>query len=207
MPRHAFNRHFAASLIINALNKEFNANLFVSEDRFDIWSNGVDNGEKRKISGSAYRLQRERAYAHGTMLIDTNLGMLEQALTPTITEPPRESVGGVESVRSPVSNLSSLIPNRLVTHSTLSSVLFNHFCTIFERASMVDDVNQDNMMNATIEKDIEILKSWEWVYGKTPKFTVSDILVENGLILDSIDKSVIGKRIDSVLFATRQLCN
>ena len=69
MPRHAFNRHFAANLVVNALNKEFNTNLFVSEDRFDIWSNDIDSNDKRKVSGSAYRLQRERAYAHGTMLI------------------------------------------------------------------------------------------------------------------------------------------
>lgn len=205
MPRHAFDRHLAANLVVNALNKEFNTDLFVSENRFDIWSNGADSNDKRKVSGSAYRLQREQAYAHGTMLINSNLSMLEQALTPMIQEPLGERVGGVGSVRSPVSNMSSLKPNILITHSTLSLALFNYFCTVFEHISVVEDVSQSNMMNTSIERDIEVLKSWEWMYGKTPRFTFNDISVENGLVIDAIDKSMIGRRVDSDLFAVKRM--
>ena len=38
--------------------------------------------EKKKVSGSAYKIANNSAYHHGTMLIDTNLARLQQFLLP-----------------------------------------------------------------------------------------------------------------------------
>jgi lipoate-protein ligase A len=75
MPRHAFQRKTSASIICRALHQlDIPASV---NDRFDIVIGDC------KISGSAYKLTNEKAYHHGTMLIDSDLSQLGQFLRPS----------------------------------------------------------------------------------------------------------------------------
>jgi lipoate-protein ligase A len=47
-------------------------------DRHDILLDG------RKISGSAFRITKERSYHHGTMLLNSDLNQLTRLLRPTL---------------------------------------------------------------------------------------------------------------------------
>lgn len=74
MPRDIFERDLTVKIIRNALHQlDIPAEV---NTRYDL----VVNNEK--ISGSAYKLVNNRAYHHGTMLIDTDLKILNTFLNP-----------------------------------------------------------------------------------------------------------------------------
>lgn len=72
MPRNDFDRRKGAELTASALNA-LAVPASVS-DRNDILLEG------KKISGSAYKIAKDRAYHHGTMLLNANLAHLRAAL-------------------------------------------------------------------------------------------------------------------------------
>lgn len=75
----------------------------------------VISGEKKdlllpggfKITGTASHIGKSRKISHGTMLFDSDLEMLELALTPVNVN---KEVKAIKSVRSKVENLSRLLP-------------------------------------------------------------------------------------------------
>lgn len=73
IPRVSFSRKSNAELVTRAL-LELDIPAYVTE-RHDIAVDGY------KVSGSAYKIISKRAYHHGTMLIDTDVGMLKGALS------------------------------------------------------------------------------------------------------------------------------
>lgn len=72
MPRAEFNRRTNAELVCRALH-QLDIPAEVNE-RHDIVVQG------QKVSGSAFKLVNNRAYHHGTMLIDSQLDLLRQVL-------------------------------------------------------------------------------------------------------------------------------
>ena len=72
MPRDAFKRSISADMVARALRSlDIPAKV---NHRFDIVI------DEKKISGSAYKIANCKSYHHGTMLIDTDLSQLENAL-------------------------------------------------------------------------------------------------------------------------------
>ena len=100
VPRKEYDPDATVGIVIDALHA-----LGIPDARIEgqhgIFVNGV------KVSGSAFALNSQAALLHGCLLVSTNLEMLRQALR----QPPYEFTGGgVASVRSPVTNLESLVP-------------------------------------------------------------------------------------------------
>lgn len=95
MPRDQFDRRQAAQMVCDAL-LSVNKNVHVNE-RNDICMS------EYKISGSAYRIVRERAYHHGTMLLSSDLGKLRTLLRSPVEILERPSVC---SVTASVANLT-----------------------------------------------------------------------------------------------------
>jgi lipoate-protein ligase A len=95
-----FTRDKYAKMIVQGLHKAGLKEADVNE-RHDM----VVRGEKgsRKVSGSAYKISRQRALHHGTALLDSNLENISELLH----SPARSFINarGTESVRSPVTNL------------------------------------------------------------------------------------------------------
>jgi lipoate---protein ligase len=117
-----------------------------------------------KVSGSAYKLARNRALHHGTALLDSpNLNAIPHYLR----SPAKRliSAKGVESVSSPVSNIG-------IERNGFEDAVLYEFqqtyggdaaCFTIEDGPMALDIDE-------VRKDYEELKSLDWTYLQTPQF-------------------------------------
>lgn len=186
-----FNRTYAAEMIISAL-KQYN--LFLSP-RHDIFINKND-GSSAKISGSAYKLSKDRAYHHGTFLLSTDLTKIPNLLKSPLKIVPNDEefkFGGVTSVPSPVSN----IPDELSFDKFVQMIQDEFKPT--EQIVQVSELDR----NETIMTYEEELKNWNWIFGKSPPFRIllnnQLAVVEAGIIRECGDTSKIGKRLCDIL--------
>lgn len=174
MPRQEFDRDTTAQRLVTALRS---AGLDVALNaRHDVIVNTASGW--KKCSGSAYKISKDRAYAHGTMLLSSNLETLGPALRA------RDwgiKGNGVESVRSKVSNLG-------IEHEL--------FCALVSDAFEMDpqSVKEVEMIEMPgVKESIQQLQSLNWKYEQTPPFT--QLFCVNGLqILMSIRRG----RIESI---------
>ena len=130
-PRVSFTRNTHAQLVARAL-QNVGAQSAGVNDRHDIvlslpsWG----RGEERKISGSAFKITRDRALHHGTCLLDS----------PSIHEmgrylrsPARAYIKakGVESVPSPVANVSWALSDPSFSVRTVTDSVIGEFVRFY----------------------------------------------------------------------------
>jgi len=145
-------------IIIDALS-EFGIEAEVS-GRNDILAGG------RKISGSAFKLTKDRAFHHGTLLVDVDLGRLTGYLNP---DERKLSSKGIKSVKSRVANLTEFNPE--IGTDVLASGITEAFFTRLGRGSE-ETMNLDALENIPrLVEYYELMKSEEWLYQKSPDFT------------------------------------
>lgn len=111
----------------------------------------------KKISGNAQYVRQNRVMHHGTILFDSNMTVLEQALRP---DPAKAAAKGVKSVRSRVANVRQCL-NRDMTlaefRDTLSQTLL---AGCFERYELTGED-----LAAIRELQNRRYDRWEWNYG------------------------------------------
>ncbi|MDD2373653.1 MAG: lipoate--protein ligase [Syntrophomonadaceae bacterium] len=117
----------------------------------------------RKFSGNAQCRQQGRLMHHGTILFDTNLEDMEQALT---VDSAKISSKGVKSVRSRVTN---------ITEHISSPVSIEEFQDIL--SSTIDKNRECRELSPSELSIVESLRDnkfrrWEWIYGFSPPFNV-----------------------------------
>ncbi|OJJ02917.1 hypothetical protein ASPVEDRAFT_133361 [Aspergillus versicolor CBS 583.65] len=197
-PRTTFTRDKHAEMMVRALHRVGAVNTSVN-DRHDIV---MSTDQVRKISGSAFKLTRFRALHHGTCLLDSpNIDILGSFLR----SPAREYIKakGVESVRSPVANVSSSMsdaPAPFSIQAVIASVM-EEFAQLYQAgpdvvrraqrahavepelyagenwvAGAVGDYEADTV--TAITKGLDELRSLEWKYRQTPQFTFSTYPIE-----------------------------
>jgi len=134
-----------------------------------------------KISGSAFREKKDRAMHHGTLLVDSNVEKLYNYLHHK--QDKSISAKGVTSNRSKVINLKSICPNISVDKiiDSFKNKVLNHI--------YIDKNSHPADTNFLIESE-NILKSWEWTFGKTIPFQ-KKIIVNNNKITLNIVKGLI----------------
>lgn len=116
----------------------------------------------KKISGSAYKENRDRCFHHGTMLINANLSRLSDYLNP---DKKKLEMKGITSVRSRVMNLQEINPQ--INHELLCQKVIEHFFSHYQLESEVEILSEDQLG----PKDyFEHLKSDLWRLGETPEF-------------------------------------
>ncbi|XP_066563026.1 lipoyl amidotransferase LIPT1, mitochondrial [Amia ocellicauda] len=132
-------------------------------ERFDILLNGG-----YKISGTAAKLGRVSAYHHCTLLCGSDRSLLSAVL--------RSSCQGIQSnatpsVPSPVKNLQDEDPS-LDCRAVMDAVAAEYSAQygLDHRVSDIDPTDEISLPG--IRRMAQDLKTWEWVYGKTPKFSV-----------------------------------
>lgn len=171
-PRERYNRYYNLNIITRALFREWEIKADISP-RDDITLHG------NKISGTAAKLGQKNAYHHCTLLVDTDKTRLKDAL---IKEDVQIISRATASVRSPVKNLIDV--NRHVNVSQLQTAIGYEF--LRTTATTLDDGGRDLMMtqrgfqliNPTenwypgLNEIHDQYTSWEWRFGKTPKFSV-----------------------------------
>ncbi|KAI0677240.1 Lipoyltransferase and lipoate-protein ligase [Trametes maxima] len=159
LPRSSFDRHATAQVMLKAVRSMgVDANV---NDRNDICVG------KEKIC-SAYKIVKDRAYHHGTMLISTRLDTLGELLR---SNKDTMETRGVASVRSPVCNLQQY--HARVNHNMFVKAVVEAFCEEYGTDEGVHIVRDGDG-----SKDIEYirrgmgeLKTWDWAFGQTPEFT------------------------------------
>lgn len=171
-PRERYNRNYNLNIITRALFREWEIKADISP-RDDITLHG------NKISGTAAKLGQKNAYHHCTLLVNTDKTRLKDAL---IKEDVQIVGRATASVRSPVKNLIDV--NRHVNVSQLQTAIGYEF--LRTGATTLDDGGRDLMMtqrgfqliNPTenwypgLNQIHDHYDSWEWRFGKTPKFSV-----------------------------------
>lgn len=138
-------------------------------ERFDI----VAQDSGKKVSGSAFKIERERAYHHGTMLLNSRLDVLRALLHRDVLRLGSVHGRGTDSVKSPVANIgcdsgvfvTSIINafRQLYSNNEKTSTLFDPVFIGPETVSA--DVASH------IDAGAAELKSWDWTFGQTPKFS------------------------------------
>ncbi|KAG4303138.1 hypothetical protein PCANB_000495 [Pneumocystis canis] len=156
--RACFNRKTTLQMVIDALYLA--GKLVCMNERYDL----VFGSNALKVSGSAFRISKDRAYHHGTMLLNTNLTSLRNLLK---NQNQAMNAKGVQSVFSAVGNLE-------FDHEDFC----RHLCFVFQerynlgKSVPIHYVSEEEICAIDeIQKRIFEMKQWSWIYGQTPEFT------------------------------------
>ncbi|ORY91037.1 hypothetical protein BCR43DRAFT_498395 [Syncephalastrum racemosum] len=166
MPRTAFSREANAHLVSRAL-QQLDIPAYVNA-RHDIAVDGF------KVSGSAYKIISQRAYHHGTMLLDADTDKLKGALSKAGRDLTGFVSKGIESVPSPVTNLRNY--SYTIDHQQFCDAVLNEFVDTYHgmdggiQPTVFSD-QHNTPLPAFAEKTKNELQTWDWVYGQTPEFT------------------------------------
>ncbi|KAK6498035.1 Biotin/lipoate A/B protein ligase, variant 2 [Arthrobotrys conoides] len=178
MPRKSFDRDFYANVVVKALHS-MEVNTAMVNDRHDIilrrLTTSPDTGKVRmrdkKVSGSAYKIIRERAYHHATLLLNSDLANISALLRSPLKE--FITTKGVESVRSPVENIG-------VEKEELVEKIEEEFLKANEWKEGEEEVvrvtlEEEETLKARdyIREGMMELQSQKWLYSQTPEFTLS----------------------------------
>ncbi|MBB6446064.1 lipoate--protein ligase [Bacillus benzoevorans] len=123
----------------------------------------------RKVSGTAQFATGGRMYTHGTLLLNSNLDNVGKALKPR-----KEKIEskGVKSVRARVGNISEFIEQPMTVEEFRQFILKS----VFEEEG--GEIKEYVLKDADWEKINEISRhkyqTWEWNYGKSPKFNIQN---------------------------------
>lgn len=147
----------------------------------------------KKFSGIAQSVWKKRVLNHGTLLFDTEVNVMSNALN--VKQDKIESKG-VKSVKSRVTNIKPYIVEDIDIYQFRDVLLKN----IFEMEGLKPEehkLSQEDL-NAIQKLFTEKYSTWEWNYGESPKsnyqnykrfsFGSIDIRfnVKNGLISDCV---------------------
>ncbi|KAJ2000555.1 hypothetical protein GGI04_004101 [Coemansia thaxteri] len=188
MPRDAFTRDACAAMVARALQGEGIPASVTA--RHDVAVDGL------KVSGSAFKLTKQRAFHHGTMLIDADLARLHGCLR----SPARDAIEakGVPSVPSRVVNLRDYSLG--LDHQGFCDAVAREFAATFAPPADITVVDAEH--DARFDAERQRLQTWAWLYGQTPEFShrfhrcfawatvFADVTARHGLITHaSIDTS------------------
>lgn len=127
----------------------------------------LQEGQPRKISGSAYRETKDRGFHHGTLLIDVDFGKLSRYLNP---DPKKLQAKGISSVRSRVANLVEFNPT--LNHEMICRAIETQFIEKFGEIEEIEYISEERPPNipgfaAIYEKQ----RSWDWNFGQALHFS------------------------------------
>lgn len=116
----------------------------------------------KKFSGNAFSLAKGNRSHHGTILVNADLAKLSNYLC--VSKEKMRSKG-IDSVRARVCNLCELSSG--LTVEAMRRLVIESFIEEYGAAS---EYVFDGMALAEVEERRERLASWEWRFGKTPRF-------------------------------------
>ncbi|KAM9328658.1 lipoyl amidotransferase LIPT1, mitochondrial isoform 1-T2 [Pholidichthys leucotaenia] len=164
----AYNRQRNLNVVTEAL-KRIRPELDVrATERLDILLNG-----HFKISGTASRLSRKSSYHHCTLLHSANRSTLSSVLRPSC---PGIQSNATPSVPSPVANLVDHAPD-LQLEELLEALAQQYSSEFGVHSPPVFVHPSDESLFPGLSLMAAELRSWDWTFGKTPKFTVETPLV------------------------------
>lgn len=144
--------------------------------------------EGRKVSGTAQRRHGGRILHHGTLLFDANPGMVAGALN---VDPEKFRSKSTKSVRSRIGNIRDFLPNDMELPAFWA----------YLKDALSGGGLTPGALSAVELAEVDRLKrekydTWEWNYGRSPKFDVrckrywdggcleANVSIANGVITD-----------------------
>ncbi|KFV62656.1 hypothetical protein N307_06916 [Dryobates pubescens] len=162
--RKKYERMENLKLVVKAL-KALRPQLDVHvTDRYDILLD-----RQYKISGTAAKLGRTTAYHHCTLLCNADKLVLS-----SILKSPYKGLksNATPSVPASVKNLFEEDPS--LTCEMLLDAIAEQYATQHQIDHHITLINPaDEVLLPGINNRVKELQNWEWVYGKTPKFSIS----------------------------------
>ncbi|NGX84751.1 lipoate--protein ligase [Aequorivita sp. KMM 9714] len=122
--------------------------------------------DEKKISGTAQFSTGKRMVSHGTLLFDTDLGEVVNALNVKMSKIQSK---GHKSVRSRVANISEFL-NEPLTIEAFRTLLLEG---LYEESEPFETyrLTQDEWKGVHQLKE-EKYDTWDWNYGRSPKFNI-----------------------------------
>lgn len=120
----------------------------------------------RKVSGNAQYIARGRMVSHGTLLFNSDLSHVSEALT---VRENKISSKGIKSVRSRVANISDYLSQPMAI-GAFRTYLLNCLFEGLDETPVYPLTAQD--WAAVRQLAEERYRSWEWTYGHSPDFNV-----------------------------------
>ncbi|MCU5746016.1 lipoate--protein ligase [Staphylococcus sp. SQ8-PEA] len=135
-----------------------------------------------KISGNAMVKVRNRMFSHGTLMLNSELGEVQNALK---VNPAKIKSKGVKSVRSRIANISEFLTESLSIEGFKQIILE----TIFGEADHVEEYSLSDEDWTNIEQlSNEKYRTWEWNYGHNPKYNFErEAKFEKGFVQIKLD--------------------
>jgi len=160
--KQTYNRRRNLELICSSLNR-LGLEPIINE-RDDILLDG------KKISGTAAKITRNKAYHHCTILVNVDRDKLSRSLkNPHVA---LIQTNATKSVRSPVDNIGR--SSGVSVHEVEQAVAH-----VFSPGADIEQVDDLILKGSELRKIRDELSSWSWIFGKSPQFTVAETLKIN----------------------------
>ena len=116
----------------------------------------------RKISGNAQRIHKNRILHHGTLLFDSNPGMVSGALQ---VDPTKFQSKSTKSVRSRIANIRDFL-----TQDTDIADFKQHLIQSLSSGGMQSEALSPDELAQVQALCEEKYRTWEWNFGNSPKY-------------------------------------
>ncbi|MCE7793581.1 lipoate--protein ligase [Salipaludibacillus sp. CUR1] len=124
--------------------------------------NDIHVGE-RKISGNAQYTTKGRMFSHGTLLLDSEIEKVVDALN--VNEEKIRSKG-IKSIRSRVANINEFLETKLTVNELKEILLKDIFASGEVDTYHLTDEDWEGIERISEKR----YRNWDWNYGKSPKF-------------------------------------
>lgn len=122
--------------------------------------------DDRKISGNAQFSSGKRMFSHGTLLFDSELSEVANALNVKMSK--IESKGH-KSVRSRVANISEFMSEKM----DIQTFRFNILKSLYEEREEFETYHlTENEWEGVYKLRDEKYSNWDWNYGHSPRFNI-----------------------------------
>uniref|UniRef100_A0A6M2DSQ5 Putative lipoate-protein ligase a n=1 Tax=Xenopsylla cheopis TaxID=163159 RepID=A0A6M2DSQ5_XENCH len=192
-PRERYNRKYNLNIITRALFREWGIRSMISP-REDI----VLEGNLKQISGTAAKLGQPNAYHHCTLLVNVDklnltqvLHTHESGISTTATPSVRSKVANLveQDVRVNINRLLEAVGNEYMRTSAIS--LQDEGDVLKQTQRGFQSINPTEGWFPGLNKIREEYESWDWRFGRTPKFSVSRIFdVPDNLLGDFVEQNI-----------------
>lgn len=124
--------------------------------------------EGRKFSGNAQFSTKGRMFSHGTLMFDSEIEHVVQALN--VSEEKIESKG-IKSIRSRVANISEFLEEK-ITMDEFKETILKYIFDVDNVKDVPDYQLSDQDWENIYKLSEERYQKWEWNYGKSPAYNV-----------------------------------
>jgi lipoate-protein ligase A len=119
----------------------------------------------RKFSGNAQYYKRGRVMHHGTILYDSDLSVVAEALAV-----PEDKIAskGVKSVKSRIINVKSCMPDDIPVERFMTALKD----ALFREIPMLPRDLSSEELQGVLALQREVYDTWEWNYGVSPAYSI-----------------------------------